>query len=297
MSWGSVWGGGAWGGGSLAALTVESVLAVRENVFRVTFNVPVYYSSILDPPDAARIEKYAATPVAGSTGLDGSPARAVLVARVDLIGEDGEVVIGGSGRRLDVVLDRPMTPHAALYDVSLTDVFAADLGSSLTTTIRTPAVFKEIVAVQVDSGRVTRDFANPQTLRGAIASGVALPDAAELLGTFRIDAQGDYAFDEGVETLRKRVVRRLVTVKGGFAHLPTYGVGITTLGKRLAVAATLATVAADAEAQIRDEPDVAEVAVRPVIDPAVPSIVRFQIRIRTKEGKPTAFDVPVIARG
>lgn len=132
MSFGSgSWGGGSWGGGPLAAITVESVLAVRENVMRVTFNVPVYYSTILDPPDASRVEKYAVVPVAGTFGLDGTAARPVSVARVDLIGDDGEVVVGGSGRRLDLVLDRPMTPHEALYDVTMTDVFAADLGSSL----------------------------------------------------------------------------------------------------------------------------------------------------------------------
>jgi hypothetical protein len=130
--WGAgVWGGSSYGGGPLTAITVESVLAIRENVFRVTFNVPVYYSSILDPPDAARVEKYAVTAVAGTMGLDGTPVRPVSVAHVDLIGDDGEVVLGGSGRRLDLVLDRPMTPHPALYDVTMTDVFAADLGSSV----------------------------------------------------------------------------------------------------------------------------------------------------------------------
>jgi len=166
----------------------------------------------------------------------------------------------------------------------------------MTTTVRAAAVFKEIIPVQTNSGRVTRDFANPQTLGGAVASGLAMPDAA-LLGTFRIDATGDYAFDEGTETIRKRVIRRLVTAKGGFAHLPTYGVGITALGKRLAVAATLAAVAADAEAQILNEPDVAEVSVRPVVDATAPSIVRFQIRVRTKEGKAAEFSVPFVTTG
>lgn len=167
----------------------------------------------------------------------------------------------------------------------------------MTTTLRTPAVFKEIVAVQLDSGRVTRDIANPQTLRGALASGVSVPDAEALLGTFRVDAQGDYAFDEGVETIRKRVIRRLITMKGGFAHLPLYGVGIPGLGKRLAVAANLAAVAADAEAQIAGEPDVAGVKVRPIIDPSVPGVVHFQVRVQTKEGKQSAFDVPFVTTG
>lgn len=130
--WGSgVWGGSSYGGGPLSAIAIESVLAIRENVFRLTFNVPVYYSTILDPADASRTEKYAVSPVEGTTGLDGTEARPVSVARVDLIGDDGEVVFGGSGRRLDLILDRPMTPHPALYDVTMTDVFAADLGSSL----------------------------------------------------------------------------------------------------------------------------------------------------------------------
>jgi hypothetical protein len=166
----------------------------------------------------------------------------------------------------------------------------------MSVTFRSPAVFKEIVAPQVETGRVSRDFANPQTLRGSLASGVSTPDAP-LLGTFRVDAQGDYAFDEGTEGLRKRILRRLVTMRGGFAHLPNYGVGVPALGKRLAVAATLASVAADAEAQILSEPDVAEASVRPFVDPQAPSIVRLQIRVRTKEGKPSAFDVPFVTTG
>jgi hypothetical protein len=61
-----------------------------------------------------------------------------------------------------------------------------------------------------------RDLANPPAPR--------LPDT--IAGTLIIGADGDYAQDEGSELVRKLIMRRLTTGRGGFYHLPEYGEGL-----------------------------------------------------------------------
>lgn len=293
--WGSgAWGAGTWGDGTLGtggALTVVAVSSYRENIFRIEFSGPVYWSGILDPQDSSRSTKWTITPVAGTTGLDDNPARALLVSEVRLAGVADGVVVGSVGRFVDVVCDRAMTPHPAMYDVGVVNVYARDLLSNVSAVSRTPAVFKQIAYPQITHANPSRDFANPMTLEAARDS---LPDPTNplVLGAIRVDDTGDYAFDEGLTNLRKRVLRRLFTVKGGFAHLPNYGVGMGSHGKRLAIPSLVADLAAAAEVQLSLEPDVGKAKVQPVFDPAHPGFVRFRIIVRPKTGAPQGFEVP-----
>lgn len=292
--WGSgPWGGSPWGGGaSPTDVVVGSALAVRENIFRIVFSVPIRFTGLLDAGDASDPSNYAVAPVAGTTGLDGTEARPLTVVEARLAGVEDGVLASMVGTVLDLVTDRPMTPWGALYDLTLT-VIAADLASYVGGTFRTPGVFRRLEPPSVQMGRPTRDFANPQTLSAARAG---LSDAMDpgLLGTLRVDDSGDYAFDEGDVSLRKRVVRRLTSSVGGFAHLPGYGVGIPDHAKRLAISAVVADLSARAESQIALEPEVAQVRVRAVADPNLPGLVRFQAFVRTKQGTPQRFDVPFV---
>ena len=268
------------------------VTAHRENVFRVEFSVPVYFSTLLDSRDAANPAKWTIAVVAGSVGMDGNPVRPLLVSEIFLPGPADGVASEDVGRFVDVISDRPMTPHPAAYEVSGVDIWAADLLSTLETIeFQTPAVFKRIEPPQISTPAPTRDIANSQTLTAARSS---LPDPTNplVLGTIQVDDTGDYAFDEGIVNLRKRIIRRLVTAKNAFAHLPGYGVGIPTYGKRLSVSSVVQDLAADAETQIALEPDVSKVRVRPVIDPNTPGLVRFQVIVRPLVGSPQRFDVP-----
>jgi hypothetical protein len=279
-----------WGGGSTAAIDLLAALAVRENVVRLSFSAPVYYSGLLDSPDASRVDKFTVAVVAGTVGMDGSAVRAVTVVYSQLPGEIDGLSAAQVGYFLDLVLDRPMTPHPALYLASVAGVFSSDLSDEVSASVQVPAVFRKLAVPQADVPRLSRDFANAQA--GVIAS-----DGDPLnLGTLRVDDTGDYAFDEGLTNFRKRAIRRLVTRKGGFAHLPTYGVGVPYEGKRLATSAVLSRLAADAEAQIGLEPEAAAVRVRPVVDPSVPGLVRFPVVIKPKVGKPQAFDVPFLTQ-
>lgn len=293
-AWGSApWGSGSWGsGGGSGDIAFVGVSAIRENLLRLEFDMPVYFSGVLDPADAAHLYKYTVTKVDGSFGLDGEPVRDVRVASVALTSVLDGITYAQYGRFIDITLDRPMTPHPALYDVRFTNIIAFDLDSEIVDeTARVIAVFKRIEPPQVQTSPLSRDIANAQTLSAAKES---LPDPmnAVNLGTISIDDRGDYAFDEGIVNLRKRIYRRLVTRKGAFAHMPDYGVGITDYGKQLAVYAILASLAAEAEAQIGKEPEIAKVKVRPVINPNTPGLVRFEILVKTKIGKAHKFEAP-----
>lgn len=45
-------------------------------------------------------------------------------------------------------------------------------------------------------------------------------------GTLLITAKGDYQYQEGVDLLRKLIIRRLITTPGEFRHIPEFGIGI-----------------------------------------------------------------------
>jgi hypothetical protein len=277
----------AWGGGGSGVLTLDAALAIRENVVRLDFGTTVFFTALLDPSDAANPEKYALAPVAGTVGLDGDPARVVSVVAVSLPGPD-ELPPNDVGRFVDLVLDRPMSPYPCRYDVAANDIFSADLLQNLASgTARLDAVFKLLAPPVVEVPRPVRDIANPQFIRDAVGA-----DASGL-GTFRVGTDGDYAFDEGDASLRKRIVRRLTAVAGRFAHLgPGYGVGIPSYGKKLILAGTLGKIVTEAERQLALEPEVARVRVRAQQDPANPGLVRFRVLVRTRAGDARIYDVP-----
>lgn len=286
--WGAgSWGGTPWGGASLGVLRLVDAVATRENVIRLQFTRPVYWSGILDIHDASIVSNYAVTAIPGSVGLDGSPARPVMVVmvvpRVDDLPEGS-----AAGSYLDLTTDRPMTAYPALYAVSATALVSSDLATPLTspTLFQFYGAFKQVVVPDVSAPHPSRDIANPQTLTALVdsypntMSGSAANGA---LAVFNADDTGDYAFDSGMVALKKRIFRRLVTVPGGFAHLGNgYGVGVTLEGKKLALAATLGRIASSAEAQISKEPEVARVSVR--ARSRNDGIVRLEILVRTRAG-------------
>jgi hypothetical protein len=273
---GGGWGGSGWGGGSGVG-ALQGALAVSENVIRVYFSHAPYYSGLLDPGDASNPEAYSILPVAGTVGLDGTQARSVsaIVAAV-----------GGDPNSIDVTLDRPLTAWPAQYQVATLGLVT---GAPPSTTpipdasTAFPAVYRQIVAAVPDALIASRDFANPQTAADQTTS------QSSLLGSYPVDDSGDYAFDEGLASYKKRVLRRLITRKNGFAHLPGYGVGVPTYGKRLQKAGVRATIAADAEAQISQEPETDKVSVVARVDRSNPGLVYFIVTARTKSGQDVRF--------
>lgn len=273
---------------SVSALAVVSVMAVAENVIQVTFNEPIHYTGLLDPQDASVASLYVVTPVAGTVGYDGQPARAVSVLTATQGGQPGEI----DPNVILLTLDRPMTPYPAQYVVSSTGlIWAANLTDLIEaiTLGTTPALFRVLNPPDPSAAAPGRDLANPQTLQASIDSTIAQPLVAPL-GSFGYDGTGDYAIDQKDDGLRKRLMRRLFTKKGGFLHLgDAYGVGITTYGKQLARASTRAQLAADCESQFAREPEVAQVRVLTRLDPQNAAMVRLDVYIKKKSGQTAKY--------
>lgn len=289
MSWGhGAWGSQLWGDSDGGGLSIANVFAIAENVLRVEFSGPVFFSGLLEAQDASIPQKYEVAPTAGTVGYDGVPARAVTVVRVDVPAG----VAGDEGNFVDLVLDRPMTPYPAKYDVTAEGIFSPDGLLSLDdgTAGTAWALHKTLVLATREATKPSRDVANPQTL-AALREAVPNPgDARPQLGTFVVDDTHDYAIDSGLTSFKKRVYRRLVTIKDSFAHLPGYGVGIPSYGKKLSQPATRAQLAAEAEQQIALEPEVAQVTVNAVTSPRSPGLTRFVILIRTRTGQVDKFE-------
>ena len=93
----------------------------------------------------------------------------------------------------------------------------------------------------------SRDLRNPPILTkstGEIAGG----------GTLVIGSNGDYESEEGEALVRKLVLRRLMTPRGGFFHLPDYGLGLAV--KEPIPGGDLMRLKAEIERQCMLEPDV-----------------------------------------
>ncbi len=286
------YGTGVWGLGETevgSGFVLTKAEAVAENVVRVTFSAIPYFSEILDEFDASVPEKFGIAPVAGTIGLDDQPARPVYAVGVALVTDDDY--------SLDVTVDRPMTSHPAEYVIVVTGV-GTDVGSilpidSVGNVQQFFAVFKRIERPTVDAPGKGRDFHNPQT-REAMFDPLPNPNNAMNLGTFVVDEQHDYAFDEGTTSFKKRVIRRALSRKSAFAHLPGYGLGLPDYGKKLGRAAERTQLIGDAENQFSREPEAQAVRVKLTSDPKRPELWRMSILIKTKSGGITKLSLPIV---
>lgn len=291
-AWGEgSWGAGSWGGGPGSGITFVDVVAIRENAIRVEFDQAVNFTQLLGSDDASRPDLWTVTEFANSTGLSGDHARPVRIVRVELAGDEDGVADADYGRFVNLVLDRPMTAFPSVYSITWTDIFAADLDSSTSGGADCYGVYRLLEQPQIQTAKPSRDFANPQTTLAATTS-LPRPNAPSALGSFGVDDTGDYALDEGIVNLKKRIIRRLMTRKGAFAHLPNYGVGIPDAAKKLGQAVVLASLKADAEVQIAQEPDVLQSKIVILIRSDTPHLCRFRVAVKPKVGRPIAFEVP-----
>jgi hypothetical protein len=276
--------------------TLLSALAIRENVVQLTFDQPIFFTELLDTEDGSNPTKYTFTPDEATVGLDGDPPRPVNASSIALaipIDEGGDLPAGATqGAVVDVTLDRPMSPYPGAYTVAVVgiyDVTATETQGSQSVSF--PAVYRRLQANSTSVAGPMRDFANPSTgddVEGS-ALAVPLPPGAEFnLGSFQVDDSGDYAWDAGLTSIKKRILRRGLSSKGAFLHLPsTYGVGFLDQVKQLGTAHMRDALAADWEAQIRQEPEVIAVQVTSTTDPNNPNLVMFQAQAQTTSGPVT----------
>ncbi len=281
--------------GPNATFLLQGAIATTENVVRLYYSALPYLSGLLDPRDASQASFYAITPVAGSLGLDGLPPLPVSVVFAQ---------VGADANSVELVLDRAMSPHPAQYQVTATGVWSSVSGAPGVLQNPDPGAatfdgdFRQLQPQRPENIAPSRDIANPTTLQGLQDAVPVVPlslgASARLLGTYVVDASGDYASDQGLVSYKKRVLRRAITVPGAFAFLPrSYGVGIPSYGKKLASPALRARLAAAWQAQVLEEPETATAAVTAATDPANPGIVWFVLQATTKGGQKLNFRLPV----
>jgi hypothetical protein len=296
VGWGSApWGGGAWGSPVSATLQMNSAIAVAENAVQITFNLPIYWSSLLDGTDASQPALWSFIPLVGGTapiGRDGTPARPVSAASVEQVGTSGRSVI--------VTLDRPLTPSpATYYAVGSQQLQTADQTQSLNPAYSQQlfvGMFKKLVPPSTHPSSVaTRDIAAPYGAQSVQAARVPFPQNLLQLGVPVVDDTGDYATDIGLVGLRKRVLRRLLFTPGATLCLgATFGAGALSYAKKLASAANRASLAAACEAQISQDPEVASVSVHTQFTPNSPGLYSLVVLVQSRNaGQGFKLLVPV----
>lgn len=287
--WGSgPWGFSPWGLGTGDPLQLLSAVAIKENVVELEFNVPPYFSQTLDVHDASNPRRFQIVALE-SRGRDDEPARPVIGVKVEV----AKVALS-FGRILHVTTDRPFSPTPSRYRMVVNQLVTAEgaLLDPTKTAYEFLGVYRELRPQSMSAPTPSRDIANPQTYSAQLDP---IPQAGDplFLGVIPIDASGDYAFDDGITQLKKRIFRRLLTKPGSFPANPEYGVGVPSYGKQLAVAGVRQKLASEAQKQIASEPDVAAVSVRVVTDPKNPQFTLFQIRVRPAgSAGNVSFDVP-----
>jgi hypothetical protein len=283
MPYGTLWGSTPWGdGSSITPMTgTADAIALRENVIRVTLPFAAYFTGLLDAEDASYPAKWVVSPVANTTGLEGSTVWPVTVVSVVEVGTDalGQSII-------DLYLDRPMTPWPAQYSLQADWLWTNNLAYVFTvTTASIPSMHQKVEPANSALEASGRDFANPQTAKSLLG----LPNVDEYLGTYRADDTGDYAYDDGAIGLQKRVLRIGITKKDGFAHLPGWGVGIYDLGKRLLTASERQTKIADYEKQITQDPGVKKGKVQ--MRTTTNGLATIIVLVEPFEGSPSKYEL------
>lgn len=294
--WGSqAWGLTCWGGASLSSLTLLRAIAVRENVVRLVFSQKVYFSTILDRYDAWNPIHYSIASVVGTLDANNEPTHEVSVIAVERPNElsSPPVLHEEVGFYIDLVVDRPFSSHPAQYMVTANQLANEDRSLTLTSeTASFESVYRELTPPTLEAAAEVRDIAMPQTFK---ALNEASPDELTLIGSYVVDDTGDYSFDTGNTGRKKRVFRRTFTKKGGFAHLPGYGLGIMTYGKKLGTLARIGTLQKEAELQIIREPDIQKIIVAADIDDRRPNLLRlsFAIKPRGQRSEKFTTEIPI----
>ena len=194
-----------------------------------------------------------------------------------------------------VYFDGPLDPSVE-YAIVVSDRLRSSLGDTIPqapecrtayfVSLGEQHVANTAAVAQAIDGAV--DLANPQT------QGDAPGDRAPL-GTFQRTPQGDFAAEAGRVYLRKRVIRRLTTSVGAFFHLPRYGVGQKL--KTLVRPDQIRRLAAEAQRQLRSEPDVVSATVTARQDPDSAELVFVDAKVRDRFGNAVEVAVPVVFGG
>ena len=286
------YGSSGWGGPTLASPRLVSAIAIGENVVQLTFSAAMYWSGLLDAPDASSKRRYTLAPVGGTFGMDGTAAKPLGVASAALVQQPGAYL----GQVINLTTDRPMTPSPAQYVVTCNGLFAFDGTTALdpmSSSATFGSVFKILQPPQVETLSPRGDIAMPQSGE-ATATGIVPNPSAVTLGSF-VTADGDYAILSGLVEYKERCYRRIVTTKDAFLHLAGkhYGASLLVQGKKLGTTKTRAQLAGDIEQQIGLEPETAACACKTVPSASNPGEMLLILLAKTSFGKAAKLVVPI----
>jgi len=260
---------------TLFSLCVAACQQSHTNGMRVTFG-PAQPQMIdpFAPADALNAANYAVVPL--------SPADATerMVQWVEALDDfTVQLWLGGP-------LDAQATYQLTVSNVVDVDCVPIDpICATCTFVAFYPVPVPDAIKADADE---RLDIANPQLITDAQQRvGQDAP-----IGSFQINQRGDYALEANPSYLRKRVIRRATTQLGQFFHLPGYGFGQPLKGR--VSASVLRSIQGEAIRQIKQEPDVASVAVR-VRQASVgnPNILVLDIKVQDTSGRADNFSVPV----
>lgn len=221
----------AGGGGPIH---VRRARAIAGQIVRVVFdNVPLEKSSA-GFSDALNPSNYRISILDGGQAV---PPLAIAVERNLVVGPQLGVALGEYGA--DVHFDRAFVVGLS-YRVTVSNIISKSGGA-----LGAPysADFDGVVPLQT-----TR----PPTRK------VDLTDFGfdSSTGAFIFTNAGDLSPQGGIQGTKKRILRRLTTLLGGFKFLPDYGLGLEL--KTPASPSRLQTLRADGTQQVKLEPDVAD---------------------------------------
>ncbi len=255
------WGLEKWGGvDPLPPLTLDSALAISTKEVQVTLNREPQSLAPTAPGDALNPDTW-------------------IIQRLDT----AQIFSTLSVRQLSplvfvVNVLEDFGPSTATHRILSTTLLDAD-GGQISNPPLNRADYAGILSAEakdeVTRARLrinaVRDVANPPL--PATGTGTTVG------GTLIINNAGDYDLESGAPLLRKLIIRRLITTKGGFFHLPDYGLGLGV--KETLPAANLITLRAEAIRQIKREPEVEETDVQLTLSTQNELTVRIRAKTRT----------------
>ena len=222
--WGTgTWGTGSWSTGGPGTLTIDRAVPLGPTSLRVFVSKELRALSSIATGDATNPRSWSVQ------RLDTNAFLTVLSATVanDLLSADLQV--------LQKLSSWPQ--QVRVSGVGLLDKVGGLLGSP--SSADAPGMEKSPPLLPTSQ---VEDLANPQ-----------FDTDLQVGGTLRVDGSGDYVRHAGVEFLRKLILRRLVTGRGGFFHLPDYGMGIQV--KQPLTGSDLVKLQAEVQRQVLNEPE------------------------------------------
>ncbi len=263
MSCGGGFGAGAFGAGPFGAgfaLALELAREERTNAVLAGFSVPPKADDPATAWDALNPANWSAVPLTPA----GATVRLVQdVERIDAL-------------TMRVLFDGPLTGPGSYQLVAssvLRTLSGGAIGSCRTVIFETFGVTRSQLASPAEEPK-RADVANPQDR-----------------GTFQRSPTGDLANDAGRAGLKKRVLRRAMTVAGAFFHLPGYGFGPGLKGT--ITDSLLRRLQADAAAQVAREPDVRSVIAEVARTASDPGLVILTLKVTDTNGDGFSLTVPV----